>query len=132
MTFTATGLTGSPTTITLYAGNNQTAAVNATVATAPSVRVTDMYGNPVTGVAVTFAVASGGGSITGPTTTTNASGIAVRGQLEAGHHGRGQHAHGDEPRPHRLAGHLRRHRLAGAATKYVVGSSNYSPPVSRR
>ena len=54
------------------------------VATAPSVRVTDVYNNPVTGVAVTFAVASGGGSVTGATTTTNASGIATVGSWTLG------------------------------------------------
>jgi adhesin/invasin len=130
VTFTATGLTGSPTTITLYAGNNQTAAVNATVATAPSVRVSDMYNNPVAGVAVTFAVASGGGSITGPTTTTNTSGVATVGSWRLGTTAGANTLTATSPG---LTGSpiiFAATGLAGAATKYVVTSSNYSPPVS--
>jgi hypothetical protein len=40
------------------------------------VRVTDASTNPVPGATVTFAVASGGGTLTGATTTTNTNGIA--------------------------------------------------------
>src|SRR5207253_10940971 len=43
----------------------------------PSVKVTDQYGNAVSGTGVTFALGSGGGSLTGGTATTNASGIAT-------------------------------------------------------
>ncbi len=83
------GLTGSPVnfsatatadvaaTIAVSAGNGQTATVNTTVATAPAAFVTDQYGNPVNGVSVTFAVTGGGGSVTGGSQTTNASGIAT-------------------------------------------------------
>jgi len=130
VTFTATGLTGSPTTITLYAGDNQTAAVNATVATAPSVRVFDMYGNPVTGVAVTFAVASGGGSITGPTTTTNASGIAAVGSWRLGTTAGANTLTATSPGLTGSPITFAATGLAGAATKYIVVSSSYSPPVS--
>ena len=84
MTFTATGLVGSPTIITLNGGDGQTAAAGAAVAVAPSARVTDAHDNPVSGVAVTFAVVSGGGSITGASTTTNASGIATAGTWTLG------------------------------------------------
>jgi hypothetical protein len=47
------------------------------VATAPSVLVRDINNNPVAGVSVTFAVASGGGTVV-PTTalTTDVNGIA--------------------------------------------------------
>src|SRR5438034_9038320 len=65
-------------------GNNQSATFNTTVATAPSVMITDSYGNPVAGTSVTFAVASGGGSATGLTPTTNASGIATVGSWTLG------------------------------------------------
>src|SRR5260370_3130263 len=67
------------TTISRSAGNAQTAVAGSAVATAPSVLVTDGT-NPVAGVAVTFAVATGGGSISSPSgaiVTTNASGIAT-------------------------------------------------------
>lgn len=58
----------------------QSAAAGSAVAVAPGVRLTDQFGNPVAGTAVTFAVASGGGTITGgPTVTTNAQGVAQLG-----------------------------------------------------
>src|SRR5437879_7156617 len=44
-----------------------------------SVLVTDEFGNAVAGVAVTFAVAPGNGTITGGSQTTNASGVATVG-----------------------------------------------------
>src|SRR5438477_614411 len=50
-----------------------------TCAPPTSVIVKDANGNPVTGVAVTFAVAPGNGSITGGSQTTNGSGIATVG-----------------------------------------------------
>ncbi len=67
---------GAPTAITLSAGNGQSATVGTAVATAPAVLVTDGSGNPVSGVAVTFAVTGGGGSVSGGAATTNGSGIA--------------------------------------------------------
>src|SRR5258708_23012700 len=79
VTFTATATAAAATTISRNAGNAQTAVAGSAVATAPSVLVTDGT-NPVAGVAVTFAVATGGGSISSPSgaiVTTNASGIAT-------------------------------------------------------
>src|SRR5206468_488868 len=78
VTFTATGTAGGAGSIALSAGDNQTATVNPAVATAPAVVVRDQFDNPVAGVAVTFAVAAGGGSVN-PTTpvTTGADGIAA-------------------------------------------------------
>jgi adhesin/invasin len=84
ITFTATGIAGPGSKIVLNAGNNQTATAGSAVATAPSVRVTDANSNPVSGVTVTFAAVSGGGSVTGPTQTTNASGIATVGSWRLG------------------------------------------------
>jgi adhesin/invasin len=55
-----------------------------TVATPPTVVVRDFAGNPVAGVTVTFAVASGSGTITGATQVTNASGVATLGSLTYG------------------------------------------------
>src|SRR5262249_37739418 len=61
--------------IVVNAGQGQSAVAGSAVATAPSVLVTDANDNPVAGVTVTFAVASGGGSLTGTNPiTTNASG----------------------------------------------------------
>ena len=67
--------------IVIIAGNNQTAAEGTTLGsaaltTAPSVRVTDPYGNVVGGAGVTFAVASGAGSVGSPSGATNALGLA--------------------------------------------------------
>lgn len=79
VTFTATGTAGAATQMTTAVGA-QTATVNTPVSTDPSVLVTDANNNPVSGVSVTFAVTSGGGSIsspTGSTVVTNASGIAA-------------------------------------------------------
>ena len=57
---------------------NQTAGVGTSVANPPSVQVTDGSGNPVPGVAVTFNVTVGGGTMS-PTNpvTTDATGIAT-------------------------------------------------------
>jgi hypothetical protein len=95
LTFTPTSLTaatsnsftlaaGAASKISVNAGNNQVAAPGATVPIAPSVLVTDSSNNPVAGTSVTFAVAGGGGSVTSPSTTTNASGIATVGSWTLG------------------------------------------------
>lgn len=89
LTFASSGLTsvtsgsitpsgaGAAASIAVNAGNAQSATVNTAVSTAPSVLVTDAAGNPVSGVSVTFAAASGGGSVVGAGATTNASGVAT-------------------------------------------------------
>ena len=77
VTFTATGTAGAASTMTASAGQNQTAAAGTAVTIAPSVVVRDLRGNAVAGVAVTFTVGSGGGTVVGGTATTNASGIAA-------------------------------------------------------
>lgn len=66
-------------TLTRQAGDNQMAAAGTPVAVPPSARVTADGGSGVAGVTVLFAVASGGGSVTGATQTTNADGIATVG-----------------------------------------------------
>jgi surface protein len=77
LTFTATGTAGAPAEIVVVGGDGQSATVGSVVGTAPSVRVTDVDGNPVAGVSVTFAVASGGGTVD-PTgvVVTGADGVA--------------------------------------------------------
>ena len=82
--FTATGTAGAAANITRTAGDAQTATAGTAVATAPSVTITDTNGNPVAGVTVTFAVASGGGTVAGETQTTNASGVATVGSWTLG------------------------------------------------
>lgn len=69
---------------------NSPTAVNGSVgaevlaADRPSVTVLDLAGAPLGGVTVTFAVASGGGSITGATRQTNAAGVATVGSWTLG------------------------------------------------
>ncbi|MFL5580803.1 MAG: beta strand repeat-containing protein [Gemmatimonadaceae bacterium] len=84
VTFGATGTPGPPAAIAIAAGDAQSAQVGSAVATAPAVRVRDAFGNAVAGVPVTFAVASGGGSVTGAASVTNASGVATVGSWTLG------------------------------------------------
>ncbi|HXQ29973.1 MAG TPA: Ig-like domain-containing protein [Gemmatimonadales bacterium] len=80
--FTATAQPSG--TVLLYAGNNEMGLVGYAVNVRPGVRVVDPNGNPVSGVTVTFAVTSGGGSLTGGTTTTDVNGIAQVGSWTIG------------------------------------------------
>ncbi len=63
VTFTATGTAGAASSIAVNAGNGQSATAGSPVATPPSIIVKDVNGNVVTGVAVTFAIGSGGGTV---------------------------------------------------------------------
>ncbi|MGE0556520.1 MAG: hypothetical protein AB7R55_24100, partial [Gemmatimonadales bacterium] len=69
----------SPANLIKQAGDNQTAEPGQSVSVAPAVRVTSSSGDPISGVAVTFAVASGGGSVSGGSQTTGSDGIATVG-----------------------------------------------------
>jgi hypothetical protein len=71
-------------TVVVNTGNNQAAMAGQAVPVAPSVLVRDLGGNPLAGVPVTFAVAGGGGYVTGATATTNGSGIATVGSWVLG------------------------------------------------
>ena len=73
-----------PATATKDTGDAQTATAGSTLPIAPAVLVKDQFGNPVAGTTVTFAVASGGGLVTGATPTTNGSGIATVGGWQLG------------------------------------------------
>jgi hypothetical protein len=84
VTFTATSTAGAAATVAKNGGDNQTAVAGTAVAIPPSVLVKDANGNAKSGVTVTFAVLSGGGSVTGGTATTNASGIAAVGSWKLG------------------------------------------------
>ncbi|HEU0014056.1 MAG TPA: Ig-like domain-containing protein [Longimicrobium sp.] len=84
VTFSATGTADAATNMAATAGDGQSATVGTAVAVDPAVTVTDTYGNPVAGVAVTFAVASGGGSVTGENATTDAFGVATVGSWTLG------------------------------------------------
>ncbi|MEO8910242.1 MAG: kelch repeat-containing protein [Gemmatimonadaceae bacterium] len=77
-TFHATATVSAAASLKVSAGDQQTALAGTAVTIRPAVLVTDQSGNPIAGVAVTFAVASGGGSITPPVPpTTGTNGIAA-------------------------------------------------------
>src|SRR5207245_665495 len=79
VTFTGTGTAAAASSIAVNGGNGQSATVSTSVATAPPANPTRRSSDLVAGVAVTFAVATGGGSATGLSATTNASGVATLG-----------------------------------------------------
>ena len=64
----------SPATVTITSGNNQTGAVSAALANPIVVKVVDEDGDAVSGVTVNWAVASGGGTVSAPTSTTASDG----------------------------------------------------------
>jgi adhesin/invasin len=84
VTFTATGLAGAATQIAQLAGDAQTAIVNTILPTAPAVIVRDQFNNPVPDVSVLFAPVSGGGSVTGGSAVSDASGVATVGSWRLG------------------------------------------------
>jgi hypothetical protein len=79
VTFTATGTAGAAASLTKSAGDNQSGTTGLAAPVAPSVVVRDANGNAKENVVVTFAVASGGGSVTGATATSDAAGVATVG-----------------------------------------------------
>ncbi len=83
-TVSATALPGPPTQVAINSGNGQSPLIQTAVAVSPSVLVTDAFGNPVQGVAVTFEVEAGGGSATGTEQVTNAVGVATVGSWTVG------------------------------------------------
>jgi hypothetical protein len=63
-------------TLTVVSGNNQSGNVGQALPNPFVVLATDAAGNPASGLGVTFAVASGGGTLSATQTTTNSSGQA--------------------------------------------------------
>ncbi len=77
VTFSATATAGAPANIVIISGNNQTGTVGQALGAPLVVEVRDAMNNPVgAGVGVDFAAATGGGSVSPTSTTTNASGRA--------------------------------------------------------
>jgi hypothetical protein len=73
-----------PTSMAANSSITLTAAPGTQVTELPSVLVRDESGAPLVGASVTFAVTSGGGSVTGGTAVTNPSGIATVGSWTLG------------------------------------------------
>ncbi len=88
--YTSVGLTltvvaGPAASVSAWQGDGQTATAGTAVLTPPAVRVTDAGGNGVVGKSVTFAVASGGGSVIAPATVlTDSNGVATVGGWQLG------------------------------------------------
>lgn len=83
-TFTATAVAGAATQIAIVTGNSQSAAAGTALPVALAVRLTDGFGNPVSGVGVTFTPSTGSGSTTTSAATTDASGLASAGSWTLG------------------------------------------------
>jgi adhesin/invasin len=75
-TFSITANPGPAASITAVSGDGQTGTVGAALAASFVVKVTDTYGNAVSGVAVAFAATAGGGSMSPATVNTDSSGLA--------------------------------------------------------
>jgi alpha-tubulin suppressor-like RCC1 family protein len=67
---------GVPTSIVVVSGDGQAGQIGTALAQDFVARVDDNGGNPVTGVTVTWAVATGGGTITPTSDQTDASGLS--------------------------------------------------------
>src|SRR5690606_16263068 len=71
---TATSGPGLPATIQIVSGAaSLSAVVQQEVTPRPAVRIRDSFGNPIPNSVVTWVVTSGGGSLTGPATSTTDS-----------------------------------------------------------
>ncbi len=82
--FSAQARAGAAATMTIVAGNNQTAAVGTTLPIDPAVRITDQLGNPISGQEVFFEVTTGGGSAVARRPVTDANGVATVGAWTLG------------------------------------------------
>jgi len=74
VSFTASGTAGAAATLAIAGGNNQSATVGSALPTPLAALVTDAYGNGVGGVTVSWAAATGGGSMSAATTQTGVGG----------------------------------------------------------
>jgi hypothetical protein len=73
--FVASIVPAAPSRISKIAGDHQVALVQELLPINPSVRVTDAYGNPISGVQVKFGVTKGGGSVNPAVAVTDDNGI---------------------------------------------------------
>ena len=77
VSFEATAVPGLPGGIVVVSGDGQAAPQLSTLLDPLTVRVEDLFQNPVSGVTVEFAVIGGGGSVQPSTTSTDAGGLAT-------------------------------------------------------
>ena len=78
-TFTVTARVGPAALASKVAGDAQIGTVGQALTIRPALKVTDVFGNGIAGVVVTFAAVTGGGAITGATQPTGADGVATLG-----------------------------------------------------
>jgi hypothetical protein len=85
VSFTASGiLAGSSPSVVMHSGDAQLGLVGAPLNFPPSVLVRNGVGAPIAGKQITFAVAGGGGGLTGANAVTDANGIATVGSWTVG------------------------------------------------
>jgi adhesin/invasin len=84
VTFGVVALAGPAAQLLAIAGGGQLATVATALLTRPAVQLKDAVGNAVAGASVTFAVSGGGGSLTGASQLTNATGVATVGSWTLG------------------------------------------------
>jgi alpha-tubulin suppressor-like RCC1 family protein len=77
VTFTATGRAGAPDALTILTGNNQTGTPGAALTDSLRVRLADRFGNPVSGVSITFAPNASSGTVSPTVVTTDVNGRAA-------------------------------------------------------
>lgn len=82
--FTATATADVAKTLAITVGDAQIGTLGSNVAVPPSVKLSDIHGNGVNASTITFAVLTGGGSVTGGTVATSAGGIASVGSWRLG------------------------------------------------
>ncbi len=75
--FVVNAVVGPPAAIRRIQGDDQFAPAGSMVAVRPAVRVVDALDNGVSGVAVTFAIADGDGTVTGSAVITDSAGLAA-------------------------------------------------------
>jgi plastocyanin len=83
VSFSATAVPGSATTLALRSGNAQTATAGTVLPQPLKVKATDQFGNGVAGVMITWQVTGGGGSVGPLTSTTDTTGATTAWTLGA-------------------------------------------------
>ena len=77
VTFTATARAGTAQTITVISGNNQTGTPGAALPDSLRIRLTDQFGNPVSGVTITWTPVGSSGIASPSTSVTDVNGRAA-------------------------------------------------------
>jgi hypothetical protein len=118
-TFTAFGIVpGSAPSVTSFAGDAQTGLVGYPVNVSPAVQVRDAGGAPRAGVAVTFSITTGNGSLVGGTGVTDTNGVASVGSWTLSAEANGLTATVEDPGPY--LGNPVTFTATGAAAAYHI------------